>query len=53
MVLLGQLKLDDEQTLIHETKEFLAQRAATQPAYAAYLDRWGDWINPWHTSTTA
>jgi predicted PolB exonuclease-like 3'-5' exonuclease len=53
MVLLGQLKLDDEQRLLQETKEFLAQRASTVAAYAGYLQRWGDWTNPWQPAELA
>jgi predicted PolB exonuclease-like 3'-5' exonuclease len=47
MVLLGQLKLDDEQRLVQEVKGWLMERAAVIPAYAAYLDGWGTWMNPW------
>lgn len=47
MVMLGNLKLDDEQRLVGDVREFLSQRAATIPAYAAYLQQWGDWKSPW------
>lgn len=47
MVLLGQLKLDDEQRLVLVARDFISQRSSTIPAYAAYLERWGDWVNPW------
>lgn len=46
-VMLGQLKLDEEQGLIDEAKAWIGKRAADQPAYRAYLERWGDWPNPW------
>ena len=46
-VLVGQLSLDEESGLIAETKEWLTKRAGEQKAYAAYLERWGDWPNPW------
>ena len=46
-VLLGQLSLDEEQGLIDETKEWLIKRAKERKAYALYLERWGDWQNPW------
>ena len=49
MVMLGNLKLDDEQRLVGDVREFLSQRAATIPAYAAYLKQWGDWTSPWQT----
>jgi 3'-5' exonuclease len=47
MVLLGNLKLEDEHRLVSAVKDFLTQRATTIPAYAAYLQQWGDWTNPW------
>jgi hypothetical protein len=46
-VVLGELKLDREQEMIAETKQWLQQRADDVPAYRTYLDRWGDWKNPW------
>ena len=46
-VLIGQLALDDEQKLIAETKDWLEANAETRPAYRDYLQRWGDWVNPW------
>jgi predicted PolB exonuclease-like 3'-5' exonuclease len=47
MVMLGQLKLDDEQRLVGEVKEWLTERVSQTPAYAAYLQGWGTWHNPW------
>lgn len=46
-VLLGQLTLDEEQQLIAAARQQLEQQAETITAYRAYLDRWGDWTNPW------
>jgi hypothetical protein len=46
-VLVGQLPLDEEQKLIAETRAWLEERAGSVPAYRLYLDRWGDWKNPW------
>ncbi|MEX1224910.1 MAG: 3'-5' exonuclease [Pirellulales bacterium] len=46
-VLLGELKLAEEQKLIEEVKTWLTQAAEQQPAYASYLAQWGDWENPW------
>ena len=51
MVLLGQLARDDEQKLVAEAKDWLVARAAQVPTYAAYLQRWGDWANPWRTTS--
>lgn len=45
-VLIGQLTLDEEQTLVAETKAWLEQRAADSAAYRSYLERWGDWSDP-------
>ena len=47
MVLLGNLKLDDEQRLVDDVYEYLSQRTATIPAYTSYLQQWGNWVNPW------
>ena len=48
-VLVGQLKLEDEQALIGQTKKWLEQNAGRVRAYAMYLEHWGDWPNPWST----
>ncbi len=49
MVLVGQLTLEDEQRLVHKVKDWLAARATTIPVYAAYLEGWGTWVNPWQS----
>jgi len=46
-VLVGQLTLDAEQAIIARTKQWLQQNAAQVRAYQLYLERWGDWANPW------
>lgn len=46
-VVLGRLPLNEEQTIIAETKQWIAERADQTPAYRTYLDHWGDWPNPW------
>lgn len=43
----GMLSLDEEQRIIAETKSWLEQRAPAQQAYRLYLEKWGDWPNPW------
>ena len=43
----GRLTLDQEQGIIAETKSWLTARAAEIRAYRMYLDRWGDWADPW------
>lgn len=45
-VLLGKLPLEQEQLLVDEVKSWLEQQAPTQPAYAHYLEHWGDWAPP-------
>lgn len=46
-VMIGQLTLDREQELIAEAHAWLVERADDVPAYALYLEHWGDWLNPW------
>lgn len=46
-VLVGLLTLAQEHTIIEQTKAWLEEHASTQRAYRLYLDRWGDWPNPW------
>ena len=46
-VLLGQLSLDAEQVLVAQTKAWLEGRAGEVAAYRLYLDKWGEWPNPW------
>jgi len=48
-VVLGQLTLAQEQAMIGETKSWLERNASAQPAYRLYLERWGDWENPWES----
>ncbi len=50
-VLIGQLKLEDEQALITQTKQWLEQNAGQVRAFALYLKHWGDWPNPWTSPT--
>lgn len=46
-VIVGQLKLEDEQAIVAETKQWLIDRAEKCLAYRRYLEHWGDWTNPW------
>src|ERR1700722_17742808 len=45
-VLLGKLTLEEEHTIVAETKHWLEEQAAARPAYRNYLDHWGDWRAP-------
>jgi predicted PolB exonuclease-like 3'-5' exonuclease len=46
-VLVGELKLDEEQQLVEQAHAWLQERAADSPAYAGYLAQWGSWESPW------
>ena len=46
-VLLGQLTLEREQELIDTTHQWIVERSESVPAFAIYLEHWGDWGNPW------
>jgi len=46
-VLIGNLPLEREHELIAATKSWLQSQAETVAAYRTYLERWGDWVNPW------
>lgn len=48
-VLLGELSLDEEEGIVAETKTWLTKKVAQTPVYKTYLDRWGDWNNPWES----
>jgi hypothetical protein len=43
----GLISLDEEQGLIAQTKSWLIKKSGESAAYRAYLERWGDWKNPW------
>ncbi len=46
-VLVGELPLEGEHELIEAAKAWLVARAESSSAYRTYLERWGDWRNPW------
>ncbi len=46
-VVLGQITLSREQELIGLARQWLVDRQDEMPIYAAYLQNWGDWSNPW------
>lgn len=49
-VLVGELKHEEEHELIAATKVWLEERAPQVAGYRLYLERWGDWRNPWDES---
>ncbi len=52
-VLTGRMTLPQEQEIVAESKEWLAERKNESKAYAAYLERWGDWGDPWRVDDEA
>ena len=46
-VLLGEMALADEQHLIAAAKKWLQSKAEEVAGFRLYLERWGDWPNPW------
>ena len=48
-VLTGRITLDDELARVAEAKVWLEERRDESEAFAAYLDSWGEWENPWQS----
>lgn len=46
-VLTGQLTLEAEQEIVGQTKLWLEEKANQSAGFRMYLERWGDWSNPW------
>lgn len=51
-VLVGELSIAGEQELVEQTHAWLMEQAEQSPAYANYLEGWGDWTNPWENENT-
>jgi 3'-5' exonuclease len=49
-VLVGQLTLAEEHTIIQETKTWLEKKADQVKGFRLYLEKWGDWPNPWQVT---
>ena len=47
-VIVGKLTLEREQEIVALVKDWLVEQANDVPAYADYLERWGDWASPWN-----
>jgi predicted PolB exonuclease-like 3'-5' exonuclease len=45
-VLMGKLRLEEEQALVDEAHRWLQERAEMVPAYRHYLTHWGEWHPP-------
>lgn len=50
MLVMGRISLEDEKLRVEEAKQLLESQASEHPAYQLYLDRWGEWENPWTES---
>lgn len=46
-VVTGQLSLEEETERVAEAKEWLEDHSGESDAFAAYLEQWGNWDNPW------
>ncbi len=46
-VLTGKITMDDERDRVESVKKHLESQASEYPIYQQYLDRWGNWKNPW------
>lgn len=46
-LLFGEITLDQEQGVVDSAHSWLKKRAGDVRAYRLYLERWGDWKNPW------
>jgi predicted PolB exonuclease-like 3'-5' exonuclease len=46
-VMAGQLDLEEEHELMLRTKNWVKEQSANVTAYKRYLEKWGDWKNPW------
>jgi predicted PolB exonuclease-like 3'-5' exonuclease len=45
-VMLGKLTIQQEHALVEEARAFLQSRSSEIPAYARYLEHWGEWSPP-------
>ncbi|MCY2979281.1 MAG: 3'-5' exonuclease [Planctomycetota bacterium] len=52
-VVMGRLTLEQEGHLVESTKQMLESQCEKHPAYRAYLDQWGDWIDPFNGLSTS
>lgn len=48
-VMFAEITLNREQELIAQAKQWISGKAEQSVAYRAYLERWGDWPNPWRS----
>jgi 3'-5' exonuclease len=45
-VVLGKVTLEEEQAIVDEAKSWIELKAQERPAFAHYLEHWGDWKPP-------
>jgi len=53
MVLAGNLPLSEEQQLVKNTKDWIERQGEAIPIYRQYLEKWGNWENPWEQPSAA
>jgi predicted PolB exonuclease-like 3'-5' exonuclease len=46
-VLIGRIDLQEERVIVDETKRWVEEKSESARGYRTYLERWGDWPNPW------
>ena len=46
-VLVGDLDIKKEHTLIEEARAWIEAKAQKHPGLGRYLSAWGDWKSPW------
>ena len=51
--MLGNLKLEKEQQLVQQAKQWLEAQRELNLGFSEYLDRWGEWPNPWREPTAS
>jgi len=49
-VLLGWMKLEEEQAVVASAQEWISAKAKQSPCLERYLAEWGSWTNPWADS---
>ena len=49
MVLVGRLTLERELQVVADAKTWIEERVGESEAFAAYLDHWNDWNDPWES----
>jgi predicted PolB exonuclease-like 3'-5' exonuclease len=46
LLMMGKITVDIERQLTDRAKQLIESQSSQHPAYRLYLERWGDWVNP-------